>query len=83
MVNSRGESCKTGLHSGEFLLDKADSGFPGTGLRVSSKVRTTRLVTLDRTLIIRKLGDLSLHQHQQLNAAMIEAFHLTQMDSRS
>jgi mRNA interferase MazF len=40
----------------EFLLADSDPGFPITGLRVSSKVRVTRITTLDRQLIIRRLG---------------------------
>lgn len=47
-----------------------------TGLRVSSKVRVTRVVTLDRQLVVRKLGQLSAQQTRQLNAKMIEAFQL-------
>lgn len=52
------------LEEGEFLLNVADPEFPLTGLRVSSKVRTTRIATLDRKLILRELGCLN-NQHVQ------------------
>ncbi|MEO1068306.1 MAG: type II toxin-antitoxin system PemK/MazF family toxin, partial [Cyanobacteria bacterium J06638_6] len=64
------------IAEGEFPLNASDSEFLQTGLRVTSKARTTRIVTLDRQLVVRKLGDLGEHQHQQLNAHMIQAYQL-------
>ncbi|MGL4618276.1 type II toxin-antitoxin system PemK/MazF family toxin [Chroococcidiopsis sp.] len=65
------------LGIGEFVIDSSDSEFAGTGLKVSSKVRVTRIVTLERRLITRRLGKLGSNQIQQLNTAMIQAFQLT------
>lgn len=64
------------LSSDEFALDTSDPEFPNTGLRISSKVRVTRIVTLQRQLIIRRLGKLGANQMQTLNTVMIQAFQL-------
>ncbi len=64
------------LSLGEFALEPSDTEFQGTGLRVASKARVTRIVTLERRLITRRLGKLGTSQTQQLNAAMLEAFQV-------
>lgn len=46
------------IFGGELLLDAANSEFSQTGLRVTSKARVTRIATLSRQLVVRKLGDL-------------------------
>lgn len=67
----------TSLSPGEFALDPSDPEFQGTGLRLLSKVRVTRIVTIERRLITRRLGKLGINQIQQLNVVMIKAFKLT------
>ena len=64
------------LNLGEFILSSSDPEFFETGLKVDSKVRVTRLVTVERKLITRRLGKLGISQTQQLNVAMIQAFQL-------
>ena len=64
------------IFDGELLLDSTDPEFPKTGLRVTSKARITRIATLNRQLVVRKLGDLSEQHYQQLNALMIQAYQL-------
>ena len=64
------------LNEGEFVLDQFDSEFQGTGLKVASKVRVTRMVTIERRLIMRRLGKMGIRQIQQLNANMIKSFKL-------
>ncbi|MGA9381130.1 MAG: type II toxin-antitoxin system PemK/MazF family toxin [Phormidium sp.] len=61
----------------EFAMNSSDQEFQETGLRVSSKVRVTRIVTLESRLLLRRLGKLGNQQMQQLNTIMIQAFHLT------
>jgi mRNA interferase MazF len=61
----------------EFVLSTDDPEFSQTGLKVSSKVRVARLVTLESSLLQRRLGYLSQSQLQQLNAALIVAFQLS------
>ena len=60
----------------EFALTTSDSEFSMTGLRVSSKVRVTRVTTLQERLVVRRLGKLGKQQIQPLNIMMIQAFQL-------
>jgi mRNA interferase MazF len=66
----------TSLNAEEFALKVEDPEFYETGLRVSSKVRVTRIATVHRRLIIRRLGQLGNLYIQQLNAVTIEAFQI-------
>jgi mRNA interferase MazF len=65
------------LHSSEFLLNSSDPEFQGTGLKISSKVRVTRIATVEKSLVSRRLGKLGMKQTQLLNAAMIRLFKLS------
>lgn len=65
------------LNPEEFALNASDAEFPNTGLRISSKVIVTRIATLNRQLIVRKLGKLGTQQMQVLNTTMIQAFQLS------
>lgn len=60
----------------EFALNASDPEFYRTGLKVSSKVRVTRIVSLEQRLILRRLGELGSQQMQELNATIIQAFQL-------
>jgi mRNA interferase MazF len=62
------------LTGNEFTLMDVDPEFSRTGLRVSSKVRVTRIVTLNNQLISRKLGQLGPQQIQTLNIKLKQAF---------
>lgn len=53
-----------------------DPEFPGTGLRVPSKIRTTRITTLTKQLVIRKFGSLDTQQIRILNEKLIEILQL-------
>ena len=64
------------LFAGEFLLDTADSEFSITGLKVSSKVRVTRMMTIERKLILRRLGKLGNNHVKILNSTIVQAFQL-------
>ncbi|HBL14779.1 MAG TPA: PemK family protein [Cyanobacteria bacterium UBA11162] len=66
----------TSLSPDEFVLDASEPEFASTGLKISSKVRVTRIVTLERQLIKRRIGKLGSNQIQQLNTAIIQAFQL-------
>lgn len=66
----------TNLTPEEFAINSSDREFKETGLRVSSKVRVTRIVTLESRLLLRRLGKLGNQQMQQLNAVMNQAFQL-------
>lgn len=64
------------LGPGEFVMAPSDPDFSLTQLKVASKVRVTRIATLERRLIPRHLGQLGPHYLQQLNTALIEVFQL-------
>jgi mRNA interferase MazF len=64
----------------EFVIDIGDSEFSKTGLKISSKVRVTRLVTLQRQLIVKRLGKLGNQYMQTLNTLIIQAFQLGQTE---
>jgi mRNA interferase MazF len=60
----------------EFLIFDSDDEFPETGLKCTSKVIVSRIVTIDRILITRHFGNLGVNQLQQLNELIIETFNL-------
>jgi mRNA interferase MazF len=65
------------LNAAEFALLVSDSDFPQTGLRISSKVRVTRMTTLSRRLIMKQLGTLGTQHVEQLENILIQAFQLS------
>ncbi len=64
------------LNAAEFALFDSDPDFPQTGLRISSKVRVTRITTLSKQLIVKRLGSLGRQHLQQLETTLIQAFQL-------
>jgi mRNA interferase MazF len=64
------------LQSEDFLLDTSDPEFATTGLRVSSKIRVTRVATLRRSLLAKKLGKLGTEQRKNLNTKLSQAFQV-------
>ncbi len=65
------------LRADEFILDPTDAEFQKTGLKLISKVRVTRLVTLERRLVLRRLGCLGTEQIQKPNTILIHVFELS------
>ena len=59
----------------EFLLQPSDPEFLGTGLKLVSKVRVTKIASLERKLITRRLGQLGNTYISILNTKIIQAFH--------
>lgn len=66
----------TNLKPEEFLIQDSDAEFADTGLKFSSKVIVSRIVTLDRTMITRRLGKLGTNQLHNLNNCLIQTFQL-------
>jgi mRNA interferase MazF len=64
------------LSSDEFAIVKSDNDFAKTGLKTDSKVRVTRIITLEHKLIVRKLGKLSERQIELLDQTLKQAFNL-------
>jgi mRNA interferase MazF len=55
------------LTANEFVIAANDPQFSMTGLKITSKVRVTRIVTLERRMLRRRLGKLSdLRQSRRL-----------------
>jgi mRNA interferase MazF len=64
------------LDTNEFALTASDPEFPATGLKVTSKVRVTRIVTLERRFLQRRLGRLSNQLLKRLDQTLRHAFQL-------
>jgi mRNA interferase MazF len=60
----------------EFVILPSDPEFAQTGLKSSSKVRVARIITLEKSLLQRRLGQLSPQQLQQLDRCLINAFQI-------
>jgi len=60
----------------EVILTPDEAEFAQTGLKVASKIRVARMVTLERRLLQRRLGGLGQQQLQRLNKALKFAFQL-------
>ena len=61
------------LLSTDFLLEKSCLEFPLTGLRTASVFRMAKLVTLHRSLILRRLGKVAPEIRQDLDRRLEEA----------
>jgi hypothetical protein len=59
-----------------MLLDILDAEFKGTGLKISCKIKATKIVTLHYKLVQKRLGKLGKQQTQKLNSILLKAFKL-------
>ncbi|MGB3672084.1 MAG: type II toxin-antitoxin system PemK/MazF family toxin [Phormidesmis sp.] len=64
------------LTANEFVIAATDPQFSMTGLKVTSKVRVTRVVTLERRLLQRRLGRLGDRLMSRLDQVLRNAFQL-------
>ena len=64
------------LTDDEFLIETESPEFIQSGLKVTSKVRVSRIVTLERRLLRRRLGNLGPDLMQRLNRTLIHTFKL-------
>jgi mRNA interferase MazF len=60
----------------EFSILSSEPGFQETGLRVDSKVKVTRIATLNRQMVVRRLGKLGDEYLNILNTKITQAFQL-------
>jgi mRNA interferase MazF len=65
-----------GYTAAQVLLDDGDAEFSATGLRTTSTIRADRLVTLHRSLFLRRLGRLGPLATGRLDQALREVFVL-------
>jgi mRNA interferase MazF len=63
-------------HLGEFTILQNHPEFNQTGLVSASKVRTSKLATLNRALITRRLGKLGSSLYSQLDESLIESLEI-------
>ena len=66
----------TQIGNSEFLLLDSDPDFPSTGLSTSSKVRVSRIVTLNHQMTSRRLGRLGISHMNILNIKLKEIFDI-------
>jgi len=71
------------VFSDEILLQPSNPEFTDTGLKVVSKIRVTKVVSLERKLITRRLGKLGNGYIYKLNATMIQVFRLNNSSIKS
>ncbi|WP_418887035.1 type II toxin-antitoxin system PemK/MazF family toxin [Gloeobacter morelensis] len=60
----------------DVLIEETEPEFASTGLRVSSRIRTLRMMSLDRGLVLRRLGTLGPQTLQQVNIVLKQALQL-------
>jgi mRNA interferase MazF len=68
------------LSSNEFAILESDDEFSQTGLKTNSKVRVTKIITLESKLILRKIGQLGTKQENRLNQTLSKAFSLDEIE---
>lgn len=68
----------TSLASEEFLISSNDPEFSKTGLKITSKVRVSRIVTIERRLLVRKIGSLGKTYSRLLDQTLVTTFKLQQ-----
>ena len=64
------------LAANEFAIASNDPQFSMTGLKVTSKVRVTRVVTIERRMLQRRLGRLGGQLMERLDQTLRDAFQL-------
>jgi len=74
-VSSQNLDC---ISPSEFMLESSEPEFERTGLEVTSKVRVTKLVTIEQRLIQRRLGYLGAEQMRRLNQTLTQVFQLNE-----
>ncbi|HYE74300.1 MAG TPA: type II toxin-antitoxin system PemK/MazF family toxin [Blastocatellia bacterium] len=60
----------------DFVIDKSDSDFATTGLKVSSTICLHRLMTVATSIILRELGELSATQQTEIDNRLRKLFNL-------
>ncbi|MDR9405497.1 MAG: type II toxin-antitoxin system PemK/MazF family toxin [Halothece sp. Uz-M2-17] len=60
----------------EFVINSNDPEFSLTGLKLTSKVKVSKIITLERKLLRRRLGKLGEQQLNLLNQTLVKVFDL-------
>jgi mRNA interferase MazF len=64
------------LEAEEFTMNPSDLEFAKTGLKIESKVRVSKIATLKRVLLTRRIGQLGIDYLKKLNHCLTIAFQL-------
>ncbi|MBI4244820.1 MAG: type II toxin-antitoxin system PemK/MazF family toxin [Planctomycetes bacterium] len=62
---------------GDLIIDTKDRDFHKTGLKKSSVIKSKKIVTLERNIIIRRLGKISIAIQSRLDKKIARALGLT------
>ena len=60
----------------EFAMNTSEPEFVKTGLKIASKVRVSKIATLKRALITRRIGQLEFNYLKKLNHCLTITFQL-------
>ena len=60
----------------DILVDQKDKTFKKTGLKTSSIIKTTKLATLDRAVVLGKIGELDAKNIQKVKKVLKTYFRL-------
>ena len=66
----------TSINREEFVIETTDPEFLQTGLKITSKIRVSRVVTIESSLITRRLGKLGTNLLQNLDNCLRNTFQL-------
>jgi mRNA interferase MazF len=64
----------TNISVEEFIIETTDPEFSQTGLKITSKVRVSKIVTIESNLVTRKLGKLENNLLLKLNNCLKKVF---------
>jgi mRNA interferase MazF len=64
------------ISSEEFIINSTDPEFLETGLKSASKIRVSRLATLEKSFITRRIGKLGTILLTQLNTCLKNTFQI-------
>jgi len=64
------------ISSTDLIINSKAADFAKTGLKVSSTIRLHRLMTVSKSIIKRKLGELSDNQKEQVESRLRKLFDL-------
>lgn len=60
----------------QILIDKSDTDFPTTGLKISSSIYLDKIATINKNLITGELGQISKALKRKINKRIKKIYHL-------
>mgnify|MGYP001576186134 FL=1 len=65
------------IHKFDILVDEKNKDFKETGLKSKSIIKTTKIATLDRAVVLGKIGELDTKNIQKVKKVLKTYFDLT------